>query len=166
MAHETITKLQAAKRQLRVAIRLFFERRDLVAVHTLAAASQEILRNLGRPRGLKSMFKDNPLVRPEKKEEVERLFTEAQNFFKHAGRDPKATLKFYHETTKFYLLDAADLYVQLTGRSFSEITVLQIWFSVKYPDLLLGRRFEHQLAAAARKIDPENYDLFLDLIGK
>ena len=39
---ELVTKLEAAERQLRVAIRLFFERKDMIAVHTLTAAALEI----------------------------------------------------------------------------------------------------------------------------
>jgi hypothetical protein len=47
---ETVTVLEAAERQLRTAIRLFFERRDMIAIHTLATAAQEILRRLGKRR--------------------------------------------------------------------------------------------------------------------
>jgi hypothetical protein len=36
---ETVTKIEAAERQLRVAIRMFFERKDMIAVHTLACAA-------------------------------------------------------------------------------------------------------------------------------
>jgi hypothetical protein len=121
---ECFTKLQAAERQLRVAIRLFFERRDLVAIHTLAAAAQEVLRDLGCPRGIKSIFKGSDLIRPEYKDELAHRFNEAQNFFKHADRDPDKELKFYYKTTKFYLLDAALLYNELTGRTLPEIAVL------------------------------------------
>jgi len=74
---ERLTKLQAAKRQLRVAIRLYFERRDLVAVHALAAAAQEILCDLGRPRGIKSVLRNYDLIRPEHKKEAAKRFNEA-----------------------------------------------------------------------------------------
>src|SRR2546425_12413580 len=121
---ETLTKLQVAERQLRVAIRLYFERRDLVAVHTLAAAAQEVLRDLGRLHGIKSIFKDSDLIRPERKKELANRFKEAQNFFKHTDRDPDEQLKFYYETTQFYLLDAALLYSQLTRKLFPEVPAL------------------------------------------
>ncbi len=166
MAYETVTKLEAAKRQLQVAIRLFFGRRDLVAVHTLAAAAQGVLYDLGRPRGLISIFKNNPLVRPEKREEMAKLFTEAQNFFKHADRDRDEQLKFYHETTKYYLLDAARLYIMLTNSQFPEVIVLQAWFAVKFPDLLVEGAFREQIeAVVARGVAvPDNYQFFLEMI--
>lgn len=46
-----ITKLVAAKRQLRAAIRLFFCREDELAVHTVAAAAYNLLRELKATRG-------------------------------------------------------------------------------------------------------------------
>lgn len=46
-----ITKLVAAKRQLRAAIRLFFGREDELAVHTVAAAAYNLLRELKKTRG-------------------------------------------------------------------------------------------------------------------
>lgn len=110
-----VTKLNAAERQLRVAIRLFFERKDLIAVHTLAAAAQGVLADLGRQKGIRSIFDRPELIRPERQKEVYQLFRRAQNFFKHANEDPEATLDFFYETTKFYLLDAALLYQALTG---------------------------------------------------
>jgi hypothetical protein len=65
---ETMTKLQAAERQLRVAIRLFFERRDPIAVHTLATAAQDVLRRLAKPHGFKGIYEYiDDLVRPGKK---------------------------------------------------------------------------------------------------
>ena len=48
---EKLTKLEVAERQLRVAIRLFFERKDAVAVHTLAAASRDLLNDLAKRKG-------------------------------------------------------------------------------------------------------------------
>ncbi len=48
---ETVTKLDAARRQLHTAIRLFFANEDMVSVHTLTRASHEILRTLLSAKG-------------------------------------------------------------------------------------------------------------------
>src|SRR5688572_12649416 len=77
---EIVTKLEAAERQLWVAIRLFFERRDAIAVHTLAAAAHSVLVDLARPRGVKIFFEKGKYARPEDKEDNEMLRA-AQNFF-------------------------------------------------------------------------------------
>lgn len=94
---ETVTKIDAAERQLRVAIRLFFERKDMIAVHTLAAAALEVLRQLGASVGFKSIMFDLPddLIIPEKRKEIVEIFRQAQNFFKHAGKDPNAEMPFF-----------------------------------------------------------------------
>jgi len=164
--YEILSKLQAAQRQLRVAIRLFFEHRDLVAVHTLGAAAQDILRDLARPRGIKSIFKDNENIRPEYRERLGSIFREAQNFFKHADRDPDAQLKFYFGATQFYLLDAALLYVMLTGRQFPEVTGLLGWSLVKFPDIVVkGSELERQYRGLLRPgINPDNFEAILAAI--
>ena len=91
---EMVTKLEAAERQLRVAIRLFFERRDRIAVHALAVASQEILTRLAQARGIKGMLGyAGEWVFPEKKKELFDAFAKAQNFFKHAAKDPRREIK-------------------------------------------------------------------------
>jgi hypothetical protein len=53
-----ITKLEAGRRQLRTAIRFWFEDGDPVAIHTLVAATYEILDTLAkRPHfGIMSLF--------------------------------------------------------------------------------------------------------------
>jgi hypothetical protein len=48
---EIITKLDAARRQLRTAVTLFFQHGDEVAVHTLTAAAHQILIDLLKPQG-------------------------------------------------------------------------------------------------------------------
>jgi hypothetical protein len=133
---ETVTKLQVAERQLRVAIRLFFERRDGIAVHTLGTAALGILRDLGRRRGIKSI-REMDFIRPERKQELDSLLNKAQNFFKHADKDPDSKLKFYYEATPFYLLDAVQLFGQPTGRQSPEGVELLAWSLVKFPDIVV-----------------------------
>lgn len=131
---ETVSKIDAAERQLRVAIRMFFERRDMIAVHTLAAAAQGVLRALARRKGFTSLFEEGiTKIRPEKQDEVRSLFAKAQNFFKHADRDADAKLEFFPDATKFYLLDATRLLLSLTGRHLPETAALVGFFVVQYP---------------------------------
>jgi hypothetical protein len=76
-----VNKLDVAERQLCEAIRLFFERRDPVSVHTLVAASHELLHSLGKKRGELSIVKDQLPIDPEKRQEWHRTIRRAQNFF-------------------------------------------------------------------------------------
>lgn len=107
---EKVTKVDAARRQLSTAIRLFFERRDT------------IYPRLGRPRHHARPAREAgagqgqlPQERHgrsagEKRAEYFKLITDAQNFFKHADREPaNAVLEFYPEPIAFSLLDVVDM---------------------------------------------------------
>jgi hypothetical protein len=126
--YEVVTKLQAAERQLRVAIRMLFERKDAIAVHTLAAAAREILMVLGESQGFKSIFEGKWLD----KEEI-KTFRAAQNFFKHSARDSNEELAFFPETTMFHLYDAALLHWKLRGRLMPEVAAFLGWYWGKHP---------------------------------
>ena len=79
----TIRKIDAARRQLDVAIRLWLDEGDLAAVQTLAWAGLTVLRDLAKAAGA-------PIPGPSKFQfELDR---EAANFLKHADRDPDAWL--------------------------------------------------------------------------
>jgi hypothetical protein len=134
-----ITKLEAARRQLRTAINLFFEDADDVSIHTLAAASHEILRTLLKSRGDGgSLLKDNSFIRAERQKEFEQLLNKPQNFFKHASRDPDEALQFLPKETVFWLCDGIMMESCLTKLRFSlaEFHAFIVWFSIEYTELL------------------------------
>jgi hypothetical protein len=115
-----LSKIEVAERQLREAIRLFAEGRDPVAVRTVAGAAHQVLHDLTKIRDFGSFIKDSPYLRPEKKGDWIGLVNSAQNFFKHADRDPEAALDFYPEFTKFLLFDAVEMYFILKKSLFLE----------------------------------------------
>ena len=52
-----IDKNDVVNSQLKTAIQLFFEQRDLVAIHTLVASAHQILFDLGKGIGVESSVK-------------------------------------------------------------------------------------------------------------
>jgi hypothetical protein len=128
---ETVTKLEAAERQLRVAIRMFFERKDMIAVHTLATAALQVLDDLARKRGTIKRLYGQLYERfpPEQAKEIMRSIREAQGFFKHAEEKDAQdkVLKFNPETTRFHLFEAAHLAYAITGRMPPENQALLAW---------------------------------------
>jgi hypothetical protein len=54
----TVSKLDAARRQLRAAIRLWFQGEDPVAIHTLISAAHEIVHTLFKRAGLHGLMFD------------------------------------------------------------------------------------------------------------
>jgi hypothetical protein len=123
-----ISKLDAAKRQLETAIRLYFQSVDPVSIHTLTAAAYNIIRNINEKRG------GNPMLTKEKileyvKAEFQKMFrdkiNEAENFFKHADRDHESTLTFNPCESEMLILDACSQYYKLTGEDLPLFAVFR-----------------------------------------
>ena len=158
---ETITKIDAAQRQLETAIRLFFEEADSVSIHTLTAAAHGVLHDL-KPRfevqwsgapwaGAGSIMKGLPL-KPEYKKEWAAIMNKAQNFFKHADKDPDEVLELGPFETELLLFDACVMHVNLTGQRVPALMIYMYWFTVMYPEGLVGDDIWAEWALAARAL--------------
>lgn len=135
-----VTKLDVARRQLEVAVRLYFNEVHPVAVHTLAAAAYNVLRDVNLARsGSPMIVKDriDEYVKPEFVSELRKKINEAENFFKHADRDPDRVLEFRPGLTEFFLLDACEKYRQLTGEAVPEFILYTGWLSLQKPDAFI-----------------------------
>lgn len=146
---ETLSKLDVATRQLTQAIWLFFEQRDPVSVHTLAAAARLVLHDLAGRCG--SVITENPALRLERRSQWIRIVNAPQNFFKHANRDPGCVFQFRPEFTRFFLYDASHLYRTITGSLFYEAEVYQVWFCVAYPQFVIEPGLRDVLEAARQQ---------------
>jgi hypothetical protein len=131
-----ISKLEAARRQLVTAIRLYFNNGDIVSMHTLAAAAFKITQNISdssaEPSDSVTAWVDK-LVRPDYKKEFWRKLHETANFFKHAEQDPEAIHEFYPEQTENILFFAVYQYRGLTGEWFPEIRLFSTWYMMQHP---------------------------------
>ena len=161
---DKINKLDAARRQLVEAIWLFFHRRDPVAIHTLVGASHQLLYDLAKAKDFKSFIKDFPALRPERKKDWIAIINKAQNFFKHANKDPSDEFDFRQEFTRFLLIDALDLYRQLAGEMFHEGKVYQTWFTLTYKDFLVESELKKQLTTLGEGVDPDDFDMLCELL--
>lgn len=129
----SISKLDAARRQLEAAVRLYFFHGDPVSIHTLGSAAAQILHDLAKHRGEEPIMLRQVIlkyVRPEHHALVERTLAEAENFFKHADRDPVGLLEFKLAQTELVLLDAVEAYSRLTAEQIPLFTVYRMWFFV------------------------------------
>lgn len=154
-----ITKLEAALCQLETAIELFFHYGDAVSIHTLTAAANGILRDLGKERQVTSI--EDLLLevfRPEYRKEARKTIREAQNFFKHADSEPDKILTFSAHQAVFFLFDACNMYRKLTETTSTKITLYTFWFYKKNPDLLAKvpeNKLYLEVLTNAYAIDPE-----------
>jgi len=130
MAEMKISKLDAARRQLETAVRLYFGEWDPVAIHSLTAAGYRLLSDLNKSRAGTPMFIESlwQLILPNQVKEAKRRFNEAANHFKHANRDPGTVLLFDPAQTEFMLVDACYKYKDLTGELVPALGAYTAWF--------------------------------------
>ena len=162
-----ISKLDAVKRQLDVAINLFFKESDPVSIHTLTAAAHQLLMDIGRLKNIKSFIKENSLIKKEYISEYRKTINEAENFFKHAEEDPHALLKFNPEQTEFLLLDAIEMYMQLTKEIPEDMSIFRGWFLIKYPSVVIQEELTAKgldVATFRRKTKLEFYSRMKDVL--
>lgn len=138
---QTITKLEGAERQLRAAIRLFFEDWDLLPVQTLAAAAHEVLFQLsGRKEG-GSLLKNSGLIKPEmQKEWIDRIKS-VPNFLKHASKDATKTEQFYPETIEYWIFDCILMHEKMGYMRLRESVVFLGWFISQNPHIFTPGAF-------------------------
>jgi|ERR1039458_1415946 hypothetical protein len=144
-----ITKFDAAKRQLETAIRLWFHSGDPVSIHTLVAAAHQVLHDLNQKSGGRPSMRSGVNIKPEFKNRYYKSISEAENFFKHADRDPEATHFFKPEGTPFFLMDAVMIYEELTGESVPIFKVFSSWMLLHFPEIL---KEEHKSKFAENEI--------------
>ncbi|HMN15391.1 MAG TPA: hypothetical protein PKD55_24000 [Bellilinea sp.] len=164
----TIQKLEAARRNLAAAVRLFFERGDPIAVHTLTAAAQGVFRDVAKSRGLShtSILHDHPDIPAAARKEWRKILNAPRNFFKHADKDPDGTLEFDEKVNETLLLDACITLTELSEQGLSEANVYLGWFTTANPELRAALS-KNQIGeyAARNNISPNDYETFRKLCG-
>lgn len=133
-----VSKLDAAKRQLETAIRLYFNDSDPVSIHTLTAATYNVLRDINRSSGGEKLIIKEKLidrVLPEYRKEIQQALNEAENFFKHADKDPNGVLQFSPRLTELMIWESCLAYYQLSGEQLALTRLFNAWFSVNHPHL-------------------------------
>jgi hypothetical protein len=136
---ERITKLDAAKRQLTTAIRLFFEDDDPVSVYTLAHASLEILgilcKRAGKERYIQLVAEKYGLTEMDARP----IVSYGKNFFKHADRDPDAVLEDFADTRNdgilmYAIVDLFSLFEENYHALPHEVLAFRLWYSIAHPE--------------------------------
>jgi hypothetical protein len=140
----TVSKLDAARRQLETAIQLYASDGDPVSIHTLCCAAYNVVhaanKKRNKPTGLdpKMMLKDFDqfLARKRDKQLFHDAMNESANFFKHASTDTHATHSFDTEWTEVLLADAVQKYGMLVGEVSEEMLKYFGWFVFRHPEVL------------------------------
>lgn len=135
MEKNIIDKLDIVHRQIKEAVRLFFEERDRVVIHTIIASAHQILFDLGKQTHVKSALKNTEALRNSEIQKHLRTINYPYNFFKHADRDPGGRINIGHldQLTSDFIMDAIVMLQQTAGDIPSEAKVYWFWFVSKYP---------------------------------
>ena len=149
-ADVAITKIEAARRQLDCAVRIFFAGEDYLAIHTLAHAAYSVLSDLHRER-------ENDAINLALKSIDRQRMNSIANFLKHADRDAKAAMLDHNPDAPAMLMTAASLlYGLLLKRTTPEMAAIDLWTSAMYPAMFEG---EHPIIAA---VDDDELRLILN----
>jgi hypothetical protein len=135
MGEIRVNKIEAAQRQIDVAIRLLFANEDPVAIHTLVSAAFRILRDVAEKRGSVNEHELlKKMIVPGKEKEFWGMISEAANFVKHGARDSEKVLKGVKEEVNDYMLCVACSYYQRLGHTLTpEMDALMNWCLILYP---------------------------------
>lgn len=147
-----ISKLDAARRQLDSAIRLWFADDDPVTICALAWAAYQIIQDINEKKGDKSVTLlelTRAVVNPEHVEEAVRFLKKPTNFFKHANRDPHDILDYNPEMSDCIMLIAIRG-LQSLGEQMSDVQrVFSMWQNIHHDNRFLeGSEFLRKLDKA------------------
>lgn len=147
----TVTKIDAAVRQLRTAIRLWFQDGDPVAIHTLAAAAHEIADTLLRKRGEPGLLFNNHLIKDEFKKDFNSLLKSWPNFFKHANRDHEASIVFDTILNEAIITFTVYGISRIDHKAYGpDEQAFVCWLALHRPDVLVENPLEKVATAEAQ----------------
>jgi len=134
MAFIRITKMDAAVRQLRTAIRLWFHDGDPVSIQTLLAAAHEIIHVLYKRQGLKDLLFDSSLIKEEYRSTVAKRLKAIPSFFKHAREDPEGEIEFNPELNYLLIILLTDALRRMKHPEGIEEQTVVRWLMVNEPN--------------------------------
>jgi hypothetical protein len=136
----TIRKIEAAIRQLDVAIQLWFNEGDEIAIHTLACSAHQIINDINCHKKGANLLFNHDRINDKYRGIAIRHFKKHYNFFKHADDDPnpEGTIEFTPILTEGFIL-----YSILGLESFKikisfHCSAFLFAFSVYNPELITG----------------------------
>jgi hypothetical protein len=143
MATETqgikINKLDAARRQLRTAITLWFNGGDPVSAHALAYAAHDIVHAVSKKRNptREALLFDAKFIREDRRNEFNIWLKRHANFFKHAEYDADSVIEFHPPLTELFILATVRGF-SLCGENLEddETLAFMLWFQIHKPHLL------------------------------
>jgi len=145
MENLKITKLDAVRRQLETAIRLYFDSADPVSIHTLAAAAYNAFRDFNKKSGGKPLMTKEVTIdclKDASKKELRDKINAAENFFKHADKDHGEILEFSPRQSEFLIFDVCVWWCSYSGEDPVLFRLFKAWFMRQNPYIFEGSGIE------------------------
>jgi hypothetical protein len=140
-----ITKIEAAQRQLRTAITLWFNEGDEISIHALAFSAYEVMHTLSKRRNpyRRDLLFDTVLIKDEYRSDFNIQLKKSSSFFKHANRETETEIEFVPEISEMFIFYA------LAGRELCghpqsmEESAYLWWIQLNKPSMLTekGQKF-------------------------
>jgi len=141
-----LSKLEAARRQLETAIKLYFGYGDEVSIHTLAAAAYSLIRDINEHRGGEPMLKDLHFFLSDRlAHEFRKYINRPENFLKHADKDVDGMRELEPRWTEALLWEASRKYCEMTGEQNKLMLTFVFWVVERQPKL--REQFEKDCAS-------------------
>jgi hypothetical protein len=173
----TVTKIDAALRQLRTAIELWAADGDPVSIHTLAYSAHQIVHDLNRKAKGPHMLLDMPNIRKERQGEFVAMVKRDANFFKHAD-----ARKHKEPPSLEFTVALNDMFIMITivGLGFLNQQLSKheqgflLWYRLHYPEMIeeeSGRDLQSTLSIEERNAylqlpKSEFLQAFAEIIGE
>jgi hypothetical protein len=150
------SQLDAAVRQLDCAIELWFQERDPVSIHTLAAAAHEVINDMHRvlvPD--KDLLFDASFIKREQHRWIKDALRKPLNFFKHADRDPDpaALVEFSPFISLVFMLVCLEGLQNLGHQRSVPQNCLVFWMALHMPELMQPEVIKSLIDGFPRKND-------------
>jgi hypothetical protein len=129
-----LTKIDVAAAHIQAAVRLFFEGGHPVPIYTLASAARELLTTIGDKTGIETILHSLAKTRNIDVVVLAKQAHEFAGFFKHADRNPTATVTFSETEVDSVLVLACHDFGRVTGGMPVEAQIFEAWiYALAYP---------------------------------
>lgn len=148
----SVSKLDAAKRQLDTAIRLWFSDGDPVSIHTLVGAAYQIIHDINESKGRKDFIFDGAFIKEEHRKTVVEWLRKDFMFFKHADRTPDAVTEFVPLGSLMFILGGMQTLRDLGERPSDAQQIFGAYMAFTRPEYI-----SPELVAGLREQVPRDY---------
>ena len=132
-----VSKIEAARRQIELSIKLLFQNEDPIGILTLAAAGFRILRDLGEKADAKTHHHLKKIIKPGMEGKLWKAFNRPADFLKHAEDAHDGILENIQEEANDVLILFACLYYKDLGHQWTlQMEAFITWYMLLHHEII------------------------------